>query len=332
MTLKQSYELLGISENSGIVQVKSAFRKRSKDLHPDHNSSSSANEEFIELVEAYLKILQHMERRKQDSGLMNREKAECYGELSFEELTKTDLYSNTHSVVVILEHFYLFTSLLFLISPILGFILAKTKGLLVGFVIIFVSSPYWSGLFTEKFKWQFGALRYSFRQLLKNSNVVHGLYAIGNTIVFLSITLNTQVKTITFLWIFLIVAAISLLLNQLLFKHVKKAIFNSVFRIAPSIINMFFVINYCFSSNQQVETYAFKQHQEWHTTNIHRYDSPKGKFVNTTLIELENEKYNDYLQNRFFIDYGAIENKHQIRYTFETGLFGLMVLKSYSFQ
>ncbi len=54
------YETLGVKRNATLAQIKAAFRKRSKDLHPDKGGS---NEAFAELSSAYM-VLRDKERRK----------------------------------------------------------------------------------------------------------------------------------------------------------------------------------------------------------------------------------------------------------------------------
>ena len=54
------YETLGVKRNAMPSQIKAAFRKRSKDLHPDKGGSDEA---FAELSSAYM-VLRDKERRK----------------------------------------------------------------------------------------------------------------------------------------------------------------------------------------------------------------------------------------------------------------------------
>ena len=50
---KDLYEVLGVDRNAGDEEIKKAFRRQARKLHPDVNKSPNAEEEFKELNEAY---------------------------------------------------------------------------------------------------------------------------------------------------------------------------------------------------------------------------------------------------------------------------------------
>ena len=47
------YEILGVDQNAGQDEIKSAFRKKARELHPDVNKAPDAEERFKELGKAY---------------------------------------------------------------------------------------------------------------------------------------------------------------------------------------------------------------------------------------------------------------------------------------
>ena len=47
------YEILGVSKNATKDEIKSAFRKKARQLHPDVNKAPDAEEKFKELGKAY---------------------------------------------------------------------------------------------------------------------------------------------------------------------------------------------------------------------------------------------------------------------------------------
>jgi len=52
-TKRDYYDILGVSKNATAAEIKKAYRKLALEHHPDRNKSSSANEKFKEINEAY---------------------------------------------------------------------------------------------------------------------------------------------------------------------------------------------------------------------------------------------------------------------------------------
>src|ERR671920_1510355 len=59
---RDPYEVLGVSRDADDGQIKKAFRRLARELHPDVNSSETAEEDFKEAAEAY-EVLSDAERR-----------------------------------------------------------------------------------------------------------------------------------------------------------------------------------------------------------------------------------------------------------------------------
>ena len=49
---KDLYEVLGVSRDANEDEIKKAFRRRARELHPDVNKAANAEEQFKELNEA----------------------------------------------------------------------------------------------------------------------------------------------------------------------------------------------------------------------------------------------------------------------------------------
>jgi molecular chaperone DnaJ len=62
-TTRDYYELLGIERSADETEVKRAFRKLARELHPDVSDEPDAEERFKEVVEAY-EVLSNAERRQ----------------------------------------------------------------------------------------------------------------------------------------------------------------------------------------------------------------------------------------------------------------------------
>src|SRR3954449_1276936 len=59
---RDPYEVLGVARDADETEVKKAFRRLARELHPDVNSTETAEEDFKEVAEAY-EILSDPERR-----------------------------------------------------------------------------------------------------------------------------------------------------------------------------------------------------------------------------------------------------------------------------
>lgn len=74
MAKRDYYEVLGVSKDATDAEIKSAFRKKAKEFHPDINKSPDAPEKFKEAQEAYACL----------SDKDNRAKYDKYGHSAFE--------------------------------------------------------------------------------------------------------------------------------------------------------------------------------------------------------------------------------------------------------
>src|ERR671934_988191 len=62
-TRRDYYELLGVSRDADEGEIKKAFRKLARELHPDVSEAPDAEERFKQVVEAY-EVLSNSERRE----------------------------------------------------------------------------------------------------------------------------------------------------------------------------------------------------------------------------------------------------------------------------
>ncbi|MFM1795821.1 MAG: hypothetical protein RLZZ340_498, partial [Actinomycetota bacterium] len=62
------YEVLGVSRDATEDQIKKAYRKLARELHPDVNDSPDAQERFKLVTHAYEVLSNSDERRKYDMG------------------------------------------------------------------------------------------------------------------------------------------------------------------------------------------------------------------------------------------------------------------------
>ena len=63
--MKDAYAVIGVPRKATDEEIQAAYKKRARDLHPDHGGSP---EQMAELNEAYAKIKTPEKRRKYDAS------------------------------------------------------------------------------------------------------------------------------------------------------------------------------------------------------------------------------------------------------------------------
>lgn len=67
MTDKNYYEILGVSETASTDEIRKAFQKKARTLHPDVNKAPDAEERFKEVSEAYAVLSDDQKRQRYDA-------------------------------------------------------------------------------------------------------------------------------------------------------------------------------------------------------------------------------------------------------------------------
>lgn len=68
MKVKNYYEILNISPNATLDEVKKAYRRLALQYHPDRNKAHDAHDKFIEITEAY-EVLRDSDKKKEYDNL-----------------------------------------------------------------------------------------------------------------------------------------------------------------------------------------------------------------------------------------------------------------------
>lgn len=67
---KNYYDVLGINSNASVDEIKSAFRKRAQETHPDKPENENKEEELKKVIEAYGVLIDPTKRQLYDSSLV----------------------------------------------------------------------------------------------------------------------------------------------------------------------------------------------------------------------------------------------------------------------
>ena len=69
------YELLGVSRNASIKEIKKAYHKAALELHPDKNKNQTeeSNQKFQQIIDAYTVLMNESTRKEYDRNLREKE-------------------------------------------------------------------------------------------------------------------------------------------------------------------------------------------------------------------------------------------------------------------
>lgn len=109
MTLKDYYEILEIPVNSGLPEIKKAYRKKAYQYHPDINHTPEAKDIFIRVTEAYEFLIAYHDKIKTDQAAYqqamddwrkyrqdrSRMRARSYARSSYDTFQRTKFYKTT---------------------------------------------------------------------------------------------------------------------------------------------------------------------------------------------------------------------------------------------
>src|SRR4051812_18428661 len=122
MTVFNNYcQILGVSADASLEDLKKAYREKAKQLHPDRNKRENAHEAFILLNEAYEYLLDLKTgkiSRAQTPAYTNnwykqeREKAKAraraFARMQYKEFIQSDRYKSLSSLSTVADYFFSF--------------------------------------------------------------------------------------------------------------------------------------------------------------------------------------------------------------------------------
>lgn len=324
MELNECYILLGVNKNATLTEVKKAFREKAKQYHPDKNIGKNTEELFIRITEAYEFLTNYLknphfqfdsfqdiikeEKNKAQKQAEDRAKARVeYARKKYEEFTQTDFYKNDQAALIALNHVQFFILIAFITLPIIGVFNYLLNLKWLGFLLPFPAIGLFYHYYKKHVDLNLIALKNACITLLKVKEIQVTLSLLINFFLFLNYPLSTEIQfkvlLISFGILNLSCTGLSFLKRFTSFSRKKI-----VLVLAPSIFNLFFILNYFISFNPVVENYRFIIEQ-------------------SSMIELKNNKYQHNSWFRFFVDGKKLYGKNNVTYTFKKGIFGYRILK-----
>jgi len=325
-------EILQISSSATLFEIKKAYRRRAKQLHPDVNSSPDAQEQFCLLNEAYdffvstlssneasqINIAQNNWFSKQN---ISRSRSEKYAKMRYDQFINTDFYQTSTSINTLFDFVIVVLILMALIGiPLFAYAYSGIFATLFILLFIAITSKGWlSVIKAQKSAFQIHEVKGAVLHLSKKGMS----YLIIGTLVNFLVLIHTFSFTFLSLPKLFGIYITAVLLGYLFSMAVQNKMVKTLLRwvIFPSIISLFFVLNFSLSSNRYQEIYSFQHHID-----------KIGKTQHTTsLLIFENNKYKQFPGIRFIFNDENSSISRYIKMTIEDGFFGLPVLKEYSF-
>lgn len=337
------YKILGVEKNADLADIKKAFRRRAKSLHPDINQKIDAHERFILLNEAYEYLInlktgkvynqnRHSYTRpksrykshedwQQEEREKARQRARKHASMHYDAFMESRYYKTASSLNTIVDFLNLLISITIFIIPVVGYFTKGIFGLIGGLVVMFVTAPLWANsLMHNRPKLNFKEIGLSFERVIKTKTFVLIIASALNLFLVFRIGLSTLINV----WILLAVFITSIILGYLASIRLEDKFHKRLtfLVIAPGIVNLYLFLNFVISTNEITETYSF----------THELENIEWGEQKTTQITLGGDKYAYYSGIRMFFDFDKMKDSKTIEYHFADGLLGLRVMKSYKFK
>ena len=318
------YDILKIKPGASKEEIKSAFRKRAKELHPDRNKAPDAHEQFILLNEAYDKLTNPVVRRTRTTASRDknrdyvRRQAQYYAKKRYDEFVNSDYYKEMNSLNNVVDFIYFWASVLLVVCiPVFLTLSHGITGLFIGVLILTVSGLLILGGLKNAVLVSRKEFVDSLIYVLTRKRFQMVLLILMSAVLLFRYGLNTLIRPLTMA---IFIVAIPVLVNFLM-KRAKKPSVKAwsnllAFGIIPSTFLILLTLNYYITVGSETETYSYKG------ANL------PGENTDTYII-LDNQQYSEFPQIRVFGNNANIPFNNRVTYQFETGFLGIRVLKDY---
>lgn len=103
MNKRDYYEVLGLQKSASKDEIKKAYRKLSKQYHPDLNKEAGAEEKFKEIAEAYEVLSDDQKKHAMTSSDIKIQTKDLVEVVSVAEMASVSKTFLVHSLAVVAE-------------------------------------------------------------------------------------------------------------------------------------------------------------------------------------------------------------------------------------
>lgn len=328
------YNILGIKQGATVADIKTAYRRKAKLLHPDRNKSPYAQRDFIVLTEAYEYLLANPgASARQSNSYYNHTvytSQKDVGRRSSRDTNKQQrdfVTKNVYDSGDALNTLGAYVYLLLIAFVLAGIAFAATAiagpiGFLAGALIFYGGLRISIRLAQANSDIEWPALQKAFKHIVAARWVLVAVVTVFNLYVFLKPGLQTLIPLKLLAELYLLFVIVPWVVLRVWMKK-QRSFKNLVitFCLSPLVLSAFFMLNFLFSHNPEHELYAYQLHHE-----------PSGTEARpTTLIVLPGNAYGCYPGIRMFLDPEQLQGTDYVNYTFKTGLFGIRVMSDWEF-
>jgi hypothetical protein len=154
--LPDYYKTLDVDNDASDMEIKKAYRKKVREMHPATNASPDAMDKFILVNEAYEILIHHNTRELYEEDFQSwhnpeeypiykywvdaaRSRAREHAKLNWKEFADTKFYKSTRSLNYSIFVIGMIFGVLVAISP--YFIMAMSEKKFIGVIAIFIALP-----------------------------------------------------------------------------------------------------------------------------------------------------------------------------------------------
>jgi hypothetical protein len=330
------YLTLGLAPGASDHEIKQAYRRRAKLLHPDRNPSPTAHQQFIQLTEAYEYLITHRDdtarttytqqtyeptyqqppaasRWESSAREQARRRAAEHASMSYDEFTDSEFYQSLQSVETVFRYLFILVLILIVVG-IVTFLIASSGLMGVFFSALFLIMPValiYSRLKEEQL--DLTDLHESGIYLIRQKWFLSIAFTILNFYTIYRFGMQTLLGSWSLAGIYMIpMGCCGVSLDRL---RPQMSVFQRgfyAFCVTPMVVSLFFAVNFIFAQHPVEETYRY---------------STLGRSAHE--IILPHYRYDDYPFLTMFADEALIRSYNSITYTFADGLLGLRVMKEY---